>query len=454
MIHRLLAGAIIALSIAALNLGADAFAADSAAPTASSATPAAAAGEPAPGAGAGGQSQVSQNLSKLMGEFLSELTEFVIDFVVSIIIWAVLLFILGFIVGLLIYFLLRKKKWMKLEAKWYKWVAWMWPVLFVICASLGFGYGGLFFGGGRSINHLIVEKRAIERIVVNVYAAAAFSKTDTTLTGKETPEEMEQILSDSVGLRDMMADEFEGELNDMAGKITDSWWQQQLISLAASALDDKASELSLDQGVDVRLLLVAIQNQDKINAYKKKNPKASVGLAMMSGMLETISVSSGRMVNKFVYTQMAIGGVIGLGIPIILAGLFRLIIVFAVERPKRKRAEKQRLEEESQPRKHVESHLTKALEDQGEDEGMSEDQAVADKDARAPSEIPPDAISDSDAPDGDTAPTSSSTEEKISSDEQTIEPTSEPNTEPASDSGSESGSESGPEPQDDDAPKS
>ncbi|NQU23000.1 MAG: hypothetical protein HQ567_17115 [Candidatus Nealsonbacteria bacterium] len=270
--------------------------------------------------------RIGSNFWFLMEDTLPETFDFAGQFLVSVLLGGALFLIAGFVLGIVAYLLLRRWGCFRCDYDWYRYVGWAWAVLFAISFSLGAGYGGLWFGGGRCVKKHITEHRVIERIVVNLYCAIALDMADTELRDGDRLEAFDNVLADSQALRRLSEKDFKRSVHKTAQARADSWYAKLGALALAKLITDKADDLANEEGVDVRVLVMAVQEPEKIDAYRKEHPNGNLALAAASHHLETIREQAVSLVNSAVYSNLAAGLAAGVGIPAVLLALFRLIL--------------------------------------------------------------------------------------------------------------------------------
>ena len=78
--------------------------------------------------------------------------------------------------------------------------------------------------------------------------------------------------------------------------------------------------------MDVRVMLLVIEQPDAVKTYLDQHPTASAPLAAVAAHFETIRKHGVSLVNDIVYANLAGGLLVGIAVPVVLLGLFRLVL--------------------------------------------------------------------------------------------------------------------------------
>ncbi len=300
--------------------------------TASSPASAPATTRQAPG---GDTSRILTNFANMMKGNWKSLAAFAATTVLNAVLWAIGMLLAGILAGLASYFILRRFRLFDATWPWYRFVRWLWPVVFILGAAAGFTYSGAWIGLGRNIKSYIREKRMLDKIVGQVYFAIVLDKASYQTTGQESAEKLEQVLADSEAIGELaMADwaiAREELTTDAAGSPLERW----LVQLALRNISDELAEQF--GSMDPRLMMVFIGTHPNIDQYLREHPDANPMIAALSVHFEPVRQKGCDMVDSVVHPHAAVGIAAGLLGPALLLGIFCVVVHLAGGRPGRSR---------------------------------------------------------------------------------------------------------------------
>lgn len=267
-------------------------------------------------------------------------------FLGSVTLWAVVYSalgaVLGLFAGLAVYLLLRRRDCFKTPFAWHRYVAWLWPVLFAASCLLGFGYGGLFLGGGRTVQHGIRENYLLETVVSKLMVAVALEHTEYELTGDADAEEIRAAFRDSEELGRLVREDFRAGLGDKlrqkalerGGGVVEVALTGLVVEGIAYGIEKAEEELfTAEPRLVMAGFLIMAEGNPNLEAYQKQHPDANLPLAAFGAFFGKIREFVCSLIGSLVWPQIALGIGLGLGIPLLLLGLLRLGVWHAGRNP-------------------------------------------------------------------------------------------------------------------------
>ncbi len=283
----------------------------------------------------GDASRILTNFANMMKGNWKSLAAFATTTVLNAVLWAIGLLLVGILAGLASYFILRRFKLFDAAWPWYRFVRWLWPVVFILGAAAGFTYSGAWIGLGRNIKSYIREERMLDRIVAQVYFAIVLDKASYQATGQESAEKLEQVLAGSEAIGKLAMADWAIVREELTAVTARSAFERWLVHLALRNIsDDLAERLS---GLDPRLVMVFFGMHPNIDQYLREHPDANPVIAALSVHFEPVRQKACDMVDSVVHPQAAVGIAAGLLGPALLLGIFRLVVHLAGRRPARGR---------------------------------------------------------------------------------------------------------------------
>lgn len=268
--------------------------------------------------------RLARNFMRLMQNTAGDLLAFAGELLLQCVLWTAGFALLGLCLGFALWLWLRKRKRFDAPWNWYRYIRWGWAVLFFILPPLGMGYAGLWYGGGRCLKHYVEEERALDRIAANLICAVALDQADYEIKGTETAEEYARILSQVEGADQAAEADLQTIVNHLDEFGPPHPLKRWVLTFALTRILSESSEWL--HGVDLRmlaLLLIEHRNLDEYLAGKGQPPRVLVLFATQMKALRNETIS---LVNLTVYPQVALGFAAGLGIPLMLWALFRLVV--------------------------------------------------------------------------------------------------------------------------------
>jgi len=264
----------------------------------------------------------------------------------GLILWSVLgaavFLIAGGVLGWISHRLLSGRGAFETPWSWNRFVKWLWWPLFVLPFALGACWAGAFLGFGHRLKHEIREERVVDKVIANVYCAFALDAAGYEMRGDESLEELYAVLKESEALSDVVAKDLGAMVRDLLEKEVGQGnmgalrkWGLKLLSgtdLGKFVLEGKTEEWSADT---VLLLFFAVlQGEEASERFLDDHPESAQAFLATANFFEKIRNEFCTLVSSFVYPNAFMGFLVGWGSPLLLWGLFRLVIwLFSLIRP-------------------------------------------------------------------------------------------------------------------------
>lgn len=326
---RMIAGRrLLAVLVAATALAAPCF------PTLASESPTPAppaAAEAAPSAPTAGDhaSRLGRNFLALMGDTWQDVALLAARITLGIVAGGILLLTAGLVGGLVLWLLLRRRGLFDAPFGWYRWARWLWCVLFALLPAVGCGYAGLWLGGGRAAKRAIRQDRVIDRTAANLMVAAWLDRAGYEVSGASRADEIEHVLADSEKIGSLALADFSGALDRPAGGPAGSAAQRRMLGLIRSATVQELARHVFRKG-DPRIVYALFAARGpNVEGYMREHPDANLGFLTLSACFEAVRERACRLVDGAVHPNAALGAGLGLGIPLALLGIFRLVVQLA-----------------------------------------------------------------------------------------------------------------------------
>jgi len=290
--------------------------------------------ESKPAAREGSAARIAKNFLVLMGDSWKDIGKLALRLTFSVVLWGAGLLLAGGAAGLIAWLLLRKRRLFDAPFRWYRWVRWLWAVVFVIVPALGCGYAGLWLGGGRAVKRFIREDLIIDRVVANMLVAIFLDSADYAVTGRSQTDEIERVLADSEKVRKLVQDDFAEAVRDFAESPKASFAQRWLVRLASTSELQAAADQAL-QHVDPALVFVVFIANRNVDEYLQQHPGARLPIAALSAHFASVRNKACGLVDDAVHGNLALGALLGAGIPLVLLGAFRLALWLVARRQAR-----------------------------------------------------------------------------------------------------------------------
>ena len=270
-----------------------------------------------------GASRVASNFVALMADTWQEVAVFAGTTIVWGVLWAIGLFLVGIGVGVFVYLMLRRWGAFGAPWSWYRYVRWLWGVVFILSAAVGFAYAGAWLGPGRNVKHYIRDERMIDRVVGNLYFAIILDKADYQATGLESAEQLEKVLTESEALANLAVEDWEAVRDEAVQSAADNFLDRWVLELAADSATEKLTqELG---GLDARVIVGILHASPSVEAYLRDHPDAHPLVASVATHFSTIREDACGLVDAVVMPHVWGGIGLGLGGPLVLAGVFAVI---------------------------------------------------------------------------------------------------------------------------------
>ena len=276
------------------------------------------------GGGGNAGARVAANFIVLMSREGREIGRFTGAIAFQTMLWGLGAWLVGSLAGYAIFWILRKRSLLDARFCWYRFVRWIWPVLFVVFIGTGLGYAGFWLGGGRAFHKQIHEQRVLDKLVAHLLCAIALDHAQYTATGAETIEAYTRVLGDSDTISDVVEKDFDQEMkalqSKLSGRFAQPWWLALFSNLGLGELLGKL------RGMNSRLLFVTLMEHPNLDEYVSKHPEASPSVVALSLHLKLIRDNACLWVDGMVYSHAAIGVATGFGPPLLAFIFFRLTI--------------------------------------------------------------------------------------------------------------------------------
>lgn len=185
---------------------------------------------------------------------------------------------------------------------------------------------------GRAVKHGILYERVADRLVANLYVAAALDAADYQLNGNEKLGDIQNTLKQSEQLAKIVTTNLgqlvrqSAQTQAASGKLP-SWMVRGLQWISDSTIGEfvlaKATK-DVDHWVVVSAFYALSMSNPESEAFLKNNPQASVAVAAISSFLERVRTELCKLVNSLMISQVLWGILVGMGAPLSLTGLLAL----------------------------------------------------------------------------------------------------------------------------------
>ena len=248
--------------------------------------------------------------------------------IITAIQWSVGLGVLGLVLGIVVYFQLRKRGLFDVTPGDRGRFGWSWGFLFALVMAFGGAYGGGWLGLERGIKNEMLSRGVVDKLVVKVIQANVLHAADLDLSGKETPEELQEIVAQSDAVAQLVMEDFVSLLDqviDMQAEEHEipTW----LVDVVRKKVREKFLEKMKDElgGVDPRLLAIVIFDADK-DRYLEKYPQAKPAAALLAGFLNSIREEALERVKGFTRSGVYTGLIGCMLVPFLVLWIFRMAI--------------------------------------------------------------------------------------------------------------------------------
>ncbi|MCZ7648810.1 MAG: hypothetical protein M5U26_26720 [Planctomycetota bacterium] len=269
-------------------------------------------------------STFTANFLTLLADAASGAGALTADLFWSILGWSLALALLLGLVAFLLWRTLRRRGALDVRERRSGLVHGLWLALFLTLALLGGAYGGAWFGGGRCLKIYIHEHLILDQAVARLYCAVVLDKAGYRATGAESAEEFDRVLAASKGLDDLAEDDFDAGLGKLSGVeehgLIANWCLRGFTWLVGDALGEWLL------GADPRTVFLFFIRTPSVDAYLEANPGANPWVLAIAKHMKTLRKHASKTVDAWVYPNLALGLLAGLGLPLAVLGLFRLVL--------------------------------------------------------------------------------------------------------------------------------
>lgn len=244
------------------------------------------------------------------------------------VVWGIAGLFLGAIIGFALYWWIRRKDGFLAPWKWYRYFRWLWAVVFVVCICVGVGFGAMIYGGGRELKAQFLKDKIIDQTLYKVYAAAFWLRKTETGNGGASGELLEQDFEKLFAELESLGRLTEGIRESVKARILEQA-RKSGVGPMKIALLEKSLDWVIQEQIDKAMkdedyrLFIAVALGSKLPAEKVREGKAVADTAL-ARTREAAGSAISSTANP--YAAMFLAG--GFGIPLVLFGLFRLLVHF------------------------------------------------------------------------------------------------------------------------------
>jgi len=325
MPHRTGACAIVLTGIVALAATAVSGEPAAATPTATTTEPATAPTQPAElGEESGGEfaARLGGNFLVLLRKSWPDMLAFVGWTVGGMIGWGIGLGLLGLIVGLALWLVLRGRGLFNGPWPAYRYVRWLWGVLFMLAPGIGGAYAGAYLGLERGLTGAINEDLLLDRAVIHLYQAAALSEADYAVTGQETSEELYAAAGDTRGMAKLARADIRAAENAIIDKQADTWYERAFLRLVV----DHALPHAEIQGIDYDTFTKFLFSEMNIEEYRRQYPNAEPVMLVMDKVMVRVRGAACDHVKGITRPKIYLGLGSGFALPLLALLIFRFTV--------------------------------------------------------------------------------------------------------------------------------
>ena len=290
--------------------------------------------------------EAPENLNVLLqSDFWREAGFLGLDLVLGVVWGGVLWFVVGLVAGYVLYRVIRAAKLIHLEARWYRYVRWIWAPLCMLSLAIGLGYGGLWMGGYKSIREAIEERGVIRRAVANVYTAVALDQSDHQLEGDEDIEQIVRLFEDAPALvgqgRSNLSARVDAVYVDKSqdpgigraqrwifGVLANTRVEDMIVEKLAVHLGDAADDPEATKYF-WQLATLYLVDREAYAAYTADHPEFEFVAAIIQQVVSKAENEATKWARRIAKGNLVVGGLTAAAIPLGLAGVFRLLVWLA-----------------------------------------------------------------------------------------------------------------------------
>lgn len=232
----------------------------------------------------------------------------------------------GGVLALLLYWKVRGWGWTANRFRWYRWVGWLMPFWFVFTLSLGLGAGGVYVGGGRRVEHLILHERVVQRTLIQLAVTILATREEHAKLG-DLAAKADEMAARATAIEAELDRKVEKEVDEKVGDyvsgrpgggILERWVVSLLGRLTVEALQGKPEYKVLRSA--------ALLSDEELTKQLEGSPEQAVaaGYAALRPVLEKLDDTLAGYVSSFVWTSAAVFGLGGLVLTLLPVGVVRL----------------------------------------------------------------------------------------------------------------------------------
>jgi len=270
---------------------------------------------------------ITRNLKILCERHWADVVVAMVWVSLTVITWSIGLGVGGLILGLLVFSRLHRRGLFNVAPNAPGRFRWIWGFVFALSFAFGGAYGGGWLGLERGIKHQILSKRAVDGLIVSVMQANVLHAADFELTGKETPEELQEIVAQSDAVAELVMEDFISLIDKAIDEQTKDFSPQWVVTITRDYIRDKLLKQLEDRmhGVDPRVWAIVLFECDS-KAYLDKYPGAKRVATLWAGVLNAIREAACKRVAGFTRGSMWTGFLGGLLVPFLALFVFRMAV--------------------------------------------------------------------------------------------------------------------------------
>lgn len=281
--------------------------------------------------------EVSNNFARLMQSSWDDIARVAATVVLRVVLSGVAGFFVGVVIGVVLYLVCLKLGLLRARWRWYRWVGWLWALVFIGVLGLAGGYAGAWLGGGKAIDHAVNREHIPRRVVANLYMAAALDRTEYDATGQESTARLIEVIEGNenlagLSLKNLAARFREAIARDLA---EDESASRLKLALLEHLSDERLEELAGKElyEADPRVALVVIYTKaadpEAYRTYIEENPeRAPVGQAA-ERMFTRLERGLTSKLYDLIWWDAVGAAVVAPGILVVCVGLFQLVVHLA-----------------------------------------------------------------------------------------------------------------------------
>lgn len=268
-------------------------------------------------------SRIAANFATLMGNCWADIGWFAGKCVLNAILWASGMLLAGVALGVGLFLLLRRRRLFDAPWGWYRYVRWVWGVVFILCVIVGMTCAGGWIGLERQLKHAILKERVLDRTAGNLVLAVFMDSAEYRASGEESAENLQAVLKDSESAARSAIANLPQIVDEIAGPEL-SATQRRALRLMSP---DDVQKLFANVGkLDMRMVIVLFYGSANIEQVLQEHPQANPAVMAIAVHFESLRQRGCRLVNRFTRPPIYMWLFGGLGIPLGLLAIFRVVV--------------------------------------------------------------------------------------------------------------------------------